>query len=420
MAALDPDGLARWLGLRDPQQRLEYEIGALGVDLNRLGRILAERWQRDPLIVDATWLHAARPGPLDAACVSDPARLHLIQRAFAWAEQTPWSLSGDSWNDPHFHGPELRWLVAEVQAVCTGPFVAPDATPHEERWARTHAQLRGRMIELQARQEDQERLVSRLTDRLDAVVRAHSDSMENEESRCRQSKLAALAQFAAGAGHELNNPLAVIVGRAQLLLGSTSDPVTIRSLRAILSQAQRAHRILRDLMYVARTPPPRLRLCQPDEILRDCLRDLKNEFDARRLRVLWESQGSDGSLGSDPEALRHLAEILLRNALEASAEGGTIRVTSGVEAGILRWTFLDHGRGMSATDAEHLFDPFYCGRDAGRGLGLGLSRAARTVERLGGRLKWRSTAGRGSVFQVCLPSLDLAEPEPGMNLRQSG
>ena len=89
-----------------------------------------------------------------------------------------------------------------------------------------------------------------------------------EEPRLRQAKLAALAEFAAGAGHELNNPLAVIVGRAQLLLAQEDDPAAARSFRAILAQAQRAHRILRDLMYVARPPEPRPRFCQPEEIVR--------------------------------------------------------------------------------------------------------------------------------------------------------
>lgn len=93
--------------------------------------------------------------------------------------------------------------------------------------------------------------------RLQAVVRGSRQSAEDEEERTRSAKLDALAEFAAGAGHELNNPLAVIVGRAQLLLAKSSEPATSRSLRIILSQAQRTHRILRDLMFVARPPEPR-------------------------------------------------------------------------------------------------------------------------------------------------------------------
>jgi signal transduction histidine kinase len=120
---------------------------------------------------------------------------------------------------------------------------------------------------------------------------------------------------------------------------------------------------------------------------------------------VFEGQGPDAPVWSDPDALRHLAEILLRNALEATAEGETIRVTARDEDGMLRWTFQDHGRGMSSAEAEHLFDLFYCGRQAGRGLGLGLPRAARAASGLGGELRWHSAPGRGTTFQVHLPRI---------------
>jgi signal transduction histidine kinase len=248
---------------------------------------------------------------------------------------------------------------------------------------------------------------ARLDARLDAVVHAHRDGLANEESRLRKEKLAALAEFAAGAGHELNNPLAVIVGRAQLLLVRETDPGAIRSLRAILTQAQRAHRILRDLMYVARPPELRPRFCQPEEIVRFCLRDVKAEAEARGLRILAERDEPEAKVWADPDALRHLAEILLRNALEATPKGGTIRWTSTHDVRKLRWSVQDDGRGITPEEGAHLFDPFFCGREAGRGLGLGLPRAAQVVAQAGGELRWHSTPGQGTIFHLHLP---LAEP----------
>ena len=96
-----------------------------------------------------------------------------------------------------------------------------------------------------------------LCQRLDAVLAEHrgpgrprgAPSVGQGDARI------PIAEFAAGAGHELNNPLAVILGRAQLLMARQADPDAVRSLKAIIAQAQRAHRILRDLMYVR--PPPR-------------------------------------------------------------------------------------------------------------------------------------------------------------------
>jgi signal transduction histidine kinase len=224
-----------------------------------------------------------------------------------------------------------------------------------------------------------------------------------EEPTRRRLMLEALAEFAAGAGHELNNPLAVIVGRAQLLLAKEDDPDATRSLRAIIAQAQRAARILRDLMYVARPPEPRPRPCQPEEIVRACLRDLQADADARGVRIVADAREPAQRVWADPEPLRQVADILARNALEASVTGGLVQFTASNDGRVVRWTVHDHGRGIGPTEGLHLFDPFYCGRAAGRGLGLGLPRAARIVAQAGGELNWQSSPGLGTTFIVTLP-----------------
>jgi signal transduction histidine kinase len=93
----------------------------------------------------------------------------------------------------------------------------------------------------------------------------------------------------------------------------------------------------------------------------------------------------------------------LRNAIDATPTGGKILVKSSTEAEELSWWFGDSGKGIAPHEAAHLFDPFFCGRQAGRGLGLGLPRAARIVEQARGRLRWTSHPGQGSIFQVHLP-----------------
>jgi signal transduction histidine kinase len=250
---------------------------------------------------------------------------------------------------------------------------------------------------------------ARLADSLSRVMSELRARAESEGPRLRKAKFEALAEFAAGAGHELNNPLAVIVGRAQLLLARETDPRSLRSLRAILAQAQRAHRILRDLMFVARPPDLRPRACQPDEIWRSSFRDARPEADERGVRLLADALGFGRGAWADPDSLRHLADTLVRNALEATPPGGTVRVASEGDAGELRWSVRDSGRGITPTEGDHLFDPFFCGRQAGRGLGMGLPRAARFVALAGGEVRWQSVPGQGSTFSVLLP---LSVPPP--------
>nr|WP_303652704.1 ATP-binding protein [Paludisphaera mucosa] len=243
--------------------------------------------------------------------------------------------------------------------------------------------------------------------RLRAAVEGSREASRSERRRVQAAKLDALAEFAAGAGHELNNPLAVIVGRAQLLMAQAATPEAARSLAIILSQAQRTHRILRDLMFVARPSEPRPRLCRPADVLQACLAEFQAECAARGIRLTGEFEEAGQQLWTDPEGLRHVAEVLIRNAIQAgagpAAGGGTIRVRADRQGRELRVRVADSGKGVGDAEAAHLFDPFFCGRQAGRGLGLGLSRAARFVERAGGSLTWDSTPGQGSVFQVKLP-----------------
>ena len=244
----------------------------------------------------------------------------------------------------------------------------------------------------------------RLARALDRAVAGHRDRARRDEAERGRGLLDGLAEFAAGAGHELNNPLAVIMGRAQLLLARAGDAESGRSLRAIIAQAQRAHRILRDLMFVARPVEPRPRACQPDEVVRACLRDLADEAEARGVRLVQDAREPAALTWADPESLRQVADILVRNALESSPAGTTIRFATGGDARRARWTVHDEGRGLTPAEGAHLFDPFFCGRQAGRGLGLGLARAARVVAQAGGEIRWHSAPGQGAAFQVTWPT----------------
>ena len=171
----------------------------------------------------------------------------------------------------------------------------------------------------------------------------------------------------------------------------------------MINQAGRAHRILRDLMFVGRPPAPRKRTCRPSDLLRDSVRDFQDECVARGIRLSSEIDEAIPPAWVDPDALRHLADILLRNAVQATPSGGKIQVGSRLQKDELLWWFGNSGRGLDSTEAAHLFDPFFCGRQAGRGLGLGLPRAARIVGSAGGRLRWTSHPGQGIVFYVHLP-----------------
>ena len=106
--------------------------------------------------------------------------------------------------------------------------------------------------------------------------------------RLRDAKLAALAEFAAGAGHEINNPLAVISGNAQYLLSRSADPDSQQALETIIRQSRRISGIVSDMMQFARPRPPTarsVRLCEwVGRVVEDCRPAADGERRGRRLR----------------------------------------------------------------------------------------------------------------------------------------
>jgi signal transduction histidine kinase len=220
-------------------------------------------------------------------------------------------------------------------------------------------------------------------------------------------KLEALAEFAAGAGHEINNPLAVISGRAQLLLRDESDPERRRALAVIAAQAVRVHEMIADLMLFARPPKPafqRIDLQKTLDALWDVFYIASQEQETALFRV---GIGEPVFVTTDPTQLAVAIRAVVQNALEALRHGGRIEIGFEIDThqppGEARILIIDDGPGIQPEERRHLFDPYYSARQAGRGLGLGLSKAWRIITNHGGRIEVESTPGRGAKFCIVLP-----------------
>jgi signal transduction histidine kinase len=223
------------------------------------------------------------------------------------------------------------------------------------------------------------------------------------------AKLRALVEFAAGAGHEINNPVATIVGYVQQLLAGETDPDRRHALATIGGQAYRIRDMIGDVMLFARPPQP---APQPLELAAIC-REVAEKFTAdvsARGGLLEVRAPAETAIFADPVQLRVVLGALLRNSVEAIGEAGRIVVSaSAVEKSARPWALLrigDNGRGLSEADREHLFDPFYSGRQAGRGLGFGLPKAWRIITLHGGRIEVESPAdeGAGAAFTIHWPA----------------
>ena len=247
--------------------------------------------------------------------------------------------------------------------------------------------------------------VSRLEAQVETLATSLRDQAGEAEDRLENAKLAALAEMAAGAGHEINNPLAVISGRAQLLLAEENDPRRRKYLETIVGQAQRIHRMIVDLMFFARPPAPDCRPVMISEVIERAIGSLRREADDTNVGLVVSVSPDCGSVNGDLGQLAGALECIVRNAIEASTEGNEVRIgaVNGPNSTLIV-KVCDSGSGISQEQRSHIFEPFYSGKSAGRGLGMGLPKAWRIVHSHGGEIVVESSAA-GTTMTVQLPAL---------------
>jgi signal transduction histidine kinase len=218
-----------------------------------------------------------------------------------------------------------------------------------------------------------------------------------------RAKLASLKELAYGASHEINNPLANISTRAQALLVEEKHPERRKKLATIVAQAFRAHEMISDLMLFAKPPTLNVEKCELNPLLTKLVDEALPEAKEQQTELSFEIDPPELTLTADPTHLAVAIKALIRNAVEALGQGGNIVVAATSEESEVVISVIDDGPGISPQVREHLFDPFYSGREAGRGLGFGLSKCWRIAELHGGRIEVESEPGHGATFRLILP-----------------
>tara|TARA_R110002095_G_scaffold193294_1_gene171496 strand:- start:4223 stop:5434 length:1212 start_codon:yes stop_codon:yes gene_type:complete len=219
-------------------------------------------------------------------------------------------------------------------------------------------------------------------------------------------KLEAMAEFAAGAGHEINNPVATIAGRVQMLLKEETDPERRRSLTTIGGQAYRVRDMIGDAMLFARPPVPQPTSLNLRATTEEVLVSLKDAISDSGIQISVEISDAHAIWADEVQCKVVLSNLIL-NGLNVLEAGGHLRIVSEeVAAGsnfVLHIRVIDDGPGLTEQEREHLFDPFYSARQAGRGLGFGLSKCWRIISLHGGTIEAESNPDRGATFHLFWP-----------------
>jgi signal transduction histidine kinase len=216
-------------------------------------------------------------------------------------------------------------------------------------------------------------------------------------------KLAAMAEFAAGAGHEINNPLAIIGGRAQLLLRDETDPERRRELATIAAQAKRAYEMIADMRHFARPAQPEFQSVDFSALLDGLVAELAPTMTEQRIELARVGPRDPVQVDADPTQWQVALRALVRNAQEAIGHDGRIELGVWPHADRVEIRITDTGPGISPEHRRHLFDPYYSSRQAGRGLGMGLSKCWQIVSLHHGKIEVGGEPGRGAVFTLWVP-----------------
>ncbi len=251
------------------------------------------------------------------------------------------------------------------------------------------------------------RLLPALTYRLARLRQLEDDFQRTLETE----KLESLKALAYGASHEINNPLANISTRAQTLLREETDPERRRKLAVINSQAFRAHELIADMMLFAQ--PPELSVASVDltALVDEVVAEISHEAEDQGTTIQRVTSDDPVTATVDGGHLAVALRALCNNSLEAIGMGGQIEIfvqpsDAPKDSHGGDWVEIlvsDTGPGIPLEARGHLFDPYFSGREAGRGLGLGLSKTWRIVSEHGGRIDVDSQAKHGTTFTIRLP-----------------
>jgi signal transduction histidine kinase len=238
------------------------------------------------------------------------------------------------------------------------------------------------------------------------LLTASQESFENlkrvQAQLVQSEKLASLGQLVSGAAHELNNPLAAMVGYSDLL-ASTDLNVDQRALmQKIEQQVRRTRTLVSSLLSFAKQVPAEKTLVDINALVQTAVKLCLPQSRGPNVQVRTDFTRELPRVLGDSNQLLQVCLHITNNALLALNEtGGTLTVTAGVQDDLVVLEFSDDGPGMQEPD--RVFDPFYTTRPVGQGPGLGLSVCYGIIQEHNGKIACQNRPEGGAIFRIELP-----------------
>lgn len=236
--------------------------------------------------------------------------------------------------------------------------------------------------------------------------RADDEIMRQREALAQSEKMSAMGSLLASVSHELNNPLAIIVGQSQLLEEFASDPKVAKRAERVRAAADRCARIVKTFLSMARQRPPRHEIVSLGAVVRDAAELVAYALESNGIVVECNLGDADDRVEGDADQLLQVIMNLLINAQQALVEiegERRIHIDLSCDGSTVFIRIEDSGPGVPAATAERVFEPFFTTKPEGLGTGIGLAVSRNIVEAHGGEISLAEADLGGARFDLSLP-----------------
>lgn len=247
------------------------------------------------------------------------------------------------------------------------------------------------------------------------VIKDISRIVQLQNQLLQSEKLSALGQMIAGAAHELNNPLAGILGYTQLLSVEPLPASVLQDIAVIQKEAQRCQRIVKNLLTFARKSKGQPESIDLNEMLTGIIELHVPQFRPHGIEIECDFDATLPRAFGDFSQLQQVMVQLLINSGDALKEHSgprALRITTERKGDYIRLKVIDNGPGIPSENLNKLFEPFFTTKEVGQGTGLGLSMCFGIIQSHQGRLFVKNTPNGGATFVVELP---IPPPESGLS-----
>jgi signal transduction histidine kinase/CheY-like chemotaxis protein len=243
-----------------------------------------------------------------------------------------------------------------------------------------------------------------------AQLKQTVETLKTTQAQLIQSeKLSAVGEFVAGVAHELNNPLATVMGFSELLKDAPVEPKYRRHLEIIFKSAQRCQKIVLSLLSFARRHQPERKLVAINLLIGEVLEIVAYQLRTSNVEVVQNLAPNLPFVLGDGHQIQQVLLNLINNArqaIEAHQPSGKIILTTAVTEKKIRIGVQDNGPGISTENLRKIFDPFFTTKEVGKGTGLGLSLCYGLIKEHCGEILVTSQPGEGTTFTIELPATE--------------